>query len=141
MPGPGLLRGGAGYVYTRFSSGSPLRSDDAGLEPFGDVEEIRLSAQVFTPWSRTWSTQLFGVVSSAFESGAAPDDALSGVAGLGMTCRFSDRLSAGFGALLLHQLDSQAITFVPIVLVDWRITQRLALRSRQDVTLTYLLGA
>ena len=141
VPGPGLLAGGLDYVYTRFTLGSAHRPHDAGLEPFGRVEEIRLMAQVLTPWSKTWSSQLFAVVSSAFESGAAPEDALSGAVALGMTRRFSARLSAGFGALLVHQLEGHSITFLPIALVDWRITQRLTLRSRQDVTLTYLLGA
>ena len=141
VPGPGLLRGGVDYVYTRFSLGSPLRLGGAGSKTLGDVAEIRLSVQVFTPWSRTWSSQLFGVLSSAFESRAAPDDAVSGAVALGVTRRFSGRLSAGFGALLLHQLDSRAVTVVPIALVDWRITDRLALRSRQDVTLTYVLDA
>ena len=141
LPGLGLLRGGVDYAYTRFSSGSAFRLDDAVLETFGHVEEIRLSVQAFTPWSKTWSSQLFAVVSSAFESEAAPEDALSGAVALGMTRRFSARLSAGFGALLVHQMEGHSITILPIPLVDWRITQRLTLRSRQDVTLTYLLGA
>ena len=141
VPGPGLVRGGVGYAYTRFSLGSPLRMGGTESKTLGDVAEIRLSVQVFTPWSRTWSSQLFGVLSSAFESGAAPDDAVSGAVALGATRRFSGRLSAGFGALLLHQLDSRAVTVVPIALVDWQITERLALRSRQGVTLTYVLDA
>ena len=141
LPGLGLLRGGVDYAYTRFSRGSVFRLDDAGLETFGHVEDIRLSVQAFTPWSKTWSSQLFGVVSGAFEPGASLDNALSGAVALGMAHRFSARLSAGFGALLVHQMEGHSITFVPIVLVDWRITPRLALRSRRDVTLTYLLGA
>ena len=140
VPGPGLLRGGLDYVYTRFTLGSPRRPHGAALQPFGPVEEIRLTAQAFTPWSKTWSSLLFGVVSSAIESGTAAEDALSGAVALGMTHRFSARLTAGFGALLVHQLDGHAINFLPIPLVDWRITTRLTLRSRQDVTLTYLLG-
>ena len=141
VPGLGLVRGGVGYAYTRFSLGSPLRIGETESKTLGDVAEIRLSVQVFTPWSRTWSSQLFGVLSSAFESGAAPGDAVSGAAALGVTRRFSGRLSAGFGALLLHQLDSRVVSVVPIALVDWRITERLVLRSRQDVTLTYVLDA
>ena len=141
VPGPGLVRGGVGYAYTRFSLGSPIRTGGTESKTLGDVAEIRLSVQVFTPWSRTWSSQLFGVLSSAFESGAAPDDAVSGAVALGVTRRFSGRLSAGFGALLLHQLDGRAVTVVPIALVDWQITDRLVLRSRRDVRLTYVLDA
>ena len=40
---------------------------------------------------------------------------------------------------LLRPLGNRDITVVPIALVDWQVTDRLALRSRQDVTLTYLL--
>lgn len=141
LPALGLIRGGVEYVATRLSFGSPLRIDSGAFELSGQVEEYRLSAQVFTPWSKRWSSQLFGVVSSAFEPGVAPNEALSGASGVGMTHRFSDRLSAGFGALLLHQLDSQAVNFVPIVLLDWRVTERLTLRTREGVTLTYTIGA
>ena len=141
VPGLGLLRGGVDYVHTRFSFGSPRRLGAMGFDPFGSVEDIRLSAQVFTPWSETWSSQLIGVVSSAYASGAAPDDAVSGAVVLGMTRRFSDRLSAGFGVLVFHQLTSQAITFVPLALFDWQVTERLALRTGQDVSLTYQLDA
>ena len=141
VPGLGLLRGGVDYVYTRFSFGSPLRPGAMGFDPFGSVEEIRLSAQVFTPWSETWSSQLIGVVSSAYESGAGPDDAVSGAVVLGMTRRFSDRLSAGFGVLVFHQLTGRGVTFVPLAMVDWQVTERLGLRTGQDVSLTYRLDA
>lgn len=140
LPGPGLLRAGAAYAHTRFAFAPDTRLGPAGSEPFRHVQEMQVSAQLFTPWSSTWSSQLFGVVISAFETGAAPDSALSGVAGLGMMRRFSDRLSTGFGALLLYPLGEQAVTVVPIVLVDWQMTDRLALRSRQDIALTYLLN-
>jgi len=139
LPGPGLLRAGADYIHTRFAFASSTRLGLPGSEPFRHVQEVRLSAQLLTPWSNTWSSQLFGAVTSGFESGAAPDDALSGVAGLGVARRFSDRLSFGLGGLLLHQMGNQAITVVPILLLDWQMTERLALRSRQDITLSYLL--
>ena len=139
LPGPGLLRAGADYVHTRFAFGSNTRLGLSDSEPFRHVQEVRLSAQLLTPWSDIWSSQLFGAVTSGFESGAAPDDALSGIAGLGVVRRFSERLSIGLGGLLLHHMGNQAITVVPIVLLDWQMTERLALRSRQDVTLSYLL--
>ena len=141
LPGPGLLRAGADYVRTRFAFASNTRLGLPDSEPFRHVQEVRLSAQLLTPWSSTWSSQLFGAVTSGFESGAAPDDALSGIAGLGVARRFSDRLSFGLGGLLLHQISNQAITVVPIVLLDWQMTERLALRSRQDITLSYLLDS
>ena len=139
LPGPGLLRVGADYAHTRFVFAPGTRLGLAGSDPFRHVREVRLSAQVLTPWSDTWSSQLFGAVISAFEDGAAPGDAFSGVAGLGVIRRFSDGLSAGFGTLLLYPLGEQAVTILPIALIDWRITDRLALRSRQDVVLSYLL--
>ena len=139
LPGPGLLRAGAEYAHTRFAFAPGTRLGLAGSEPFRHVREVRLSALLLTPWSDTWSSQLFGAVISAFEAGAAPDNALSGVAGLGVIRSISDRLSAGFGTLLLHPLGKQSVTVLPIALVDWQITDRLALRSRQDVVLSYLL--
>ena len=139
LPGPGLLRAGADYVHTRFAFASNTRLGLSDSELFRHVREVRLSAQLLTPWSRTWSSQLFGAVTSGFESGAAPDDALSGIAGLGVARRFSDRLSMGLGGLLLHPMGSQAVTVVPIVLLDWQMTERLALRSRQAITLSYLI--
>ena len=139
LPGPGLLRAGADYVHTRFAFASNTRLGLSDSELFRHVREVRLSAQLLTPWSRTWSSQLFGAVTSGFESGAAPDATLSGIAGLGVARRFSDRLSMGLGGLLLHPMGSQAVTVVPIVLLDWQMTERLALRSRQAITLSYLI--
>lgn len=140
LPGPGLLRAGADYAHTWFAFASDTRLGPSGSELFRHVQEVRLSAQLLTPWSSAWSSLLFGAVTSGFESGAAPDDALSGMAGLGVMRRFSERLSIGLGGLLLHQMGSRAITVVPIVLLDWQMTERLALRSRQDITLSYLLA-
>ena len=139
LPGPGLLRAGADYVHTRFAFASNTRLGLSDSELFRHVREVRLSAQLLTPWSSTWSSQLFGAVTGGFESGAAPDDALSGLAGLGVARRFSDRLSVGLGGLLLHPMGSRAVTVVPIVLLDWQMTERLALRSRQAITLSYLI--
>ena len=139
LPGPGLLRAGVNYAHTRFAFASDTRLGAAGSEPFRHVQEVRLSAQLLTPLSKTWSSQIFGAVTSAFESGAAPADALGGIAALGVMYRSSERLSTGLGALLLRPLGNRDITVVPIALVDWQVTDRLALRSRQDITLTYLL--
>ena len=140
LPGPGMLRVGTEYAYTRFAFADDTRLGLAGSEPFRHVQEVRLSAHLFTPWSSTWRTQLFGAVTSGFESGAAPDNAFSGLAGLGVARRFSDRLSIGLGGFLLGQMGSEGTIVVPILLLDWQITERLALLSRQEITLTYLLN-
>lgn len=139
LPGPGLLRAGAEYAYTRFAFADDTRLGLAGSEPFRHVQEVRLSAQLLTPWSSTWRSQLFGAITSGFESGAAPDNAFSGIAGLGVVRRFSDRLSIGLGGLLLGHMGSEGTIVVPIVLLDWQITERLALRNRREITLAYLL--
>ena len=139
LPGPGLVRVGTGYTHARFAFHPDTRLGAAGSEPFRDVRELRLSAQLLTPWSETWSSLALGAVASAFEAGAEPHDSLSGVAVLGAMRRLSARLSAGVGVLLLHPLGKQAATVLPFFLVDWQVTDRLALRSRQDIRLTYLL--
>ena len=139
LRGPGLLRAGADYTHARFAFAPDARLGPSGPEPFRHVREVRLSAQLLTPWSEAWSTLALATIVSAFEIGAAPDDALSGVAVLGVMRRLSGRLSTGFGALLLKPLGAQTAVALPLVLVDWQITDRLALRSRQDITLTYLL--
>lgn len=141
LPPAGLMRAGVDYAHTRFGFASNTRFGPLGSEPFRRVQEVRLSAQLLSPLSKRWSSQVFGVLTSAFESGASPDDALSGIAGLGVTHRFSKRLSTGLGALLLHPLGNRAITVVPTVLIDWQITDRLVLRSRQEITLSYLFDA
>jgi len=140
LRGPGLLRVGTDYTHTRFAFASDTRLGASGSEPFRHVREVRLSVQLLTPWSDAWSTLALGTVVSAFEAGAAPHDALSGGTVLGVIRRLSDHLSTGFGTLLLKPLGEQVVTALPLVLVDWQITDRLALRSRQEITLTYLLG-
>ncbi len=137
LPGVGLLRAGVDYAHVRFAFAPDLRLDSADPVPFRRVQAMRLSAQIFRPLSTTWNSQIFGAVTSTFESAALPDDALSGVVGLGVMRRFSDRLSAGLGAILLYPLGNQAVTLVPIALVDWQIADRLTFRSRRDITLSY----
>lgn len=135
----GLVRVGTGYTHARFAFHPDTRLGEAGSEPFRDVREVRLSAQLLTPLSETWSSLALGAVASAFEAGADLDDALSGVAVLGVMRRRSARLSAGVGVLLLHPLGKRAATVLPFFLVDWQMMHRLTLRTRQDITLTYLL--
>ncbi len=56
-----------------------------------------------------------------------------------MMRRLPGHLSIGFGVLLLRPLGKQTVTVLPFVRLDWQITDRLALRSRQDITFTYFL--
>ena len=137
--GAGLLMAGADYTHTWFAFASGTRLGLSASEPFRHVRDVRLFVQFLTPWSESWSSLAFGTVVSAFEVGAAPEGALSGVVGLGMMRRLPGHLSIGFGVLLLHPLGEQIVTVLPFILVDWQITDRLALRSRQDIPLTYFL--
>ena len=139
VPGPGLLRIGVDYSHTRFAFARGVRHGPLGIEPFRVAEEVWLSAQLVTPLTGTWSSQFFGAATSAFESGASSDDTFSGAGGLGVMRRFSRRLAIGIGALFQESLSDRAITGVPMVLLDWQVTDRLALTSAQEVVLSYLL--
>lgn len=141
------VQGGAAYTWDRRHSVSlglgygRDRYDFSGAAGFGasppweDVHSVDVSAAVRYGLTRQWT--LFAVPSIRFtaEDGAAVGDAATGGLLGGALYRFSDRLSIGPGMGGVSQIED-SVDFFPILLIDWRITDTLALTTGRGVGAT-----
>jgi outer membrane receptor protein involved in Fe transport len=100
----------------------------AALRPWEDVEGVRAGASI--RWSLDDAWTIFAIPSLRFaaETGADLDDGLTGGAIAGASYRVNDRLSIGPGLGVFSDLEDSASVF-PVLLLDWRITDTLSLRT------------
>ena len=100
----------------------------AGLDPWDGIHSVRLAGAMRWRLNDSWT--LFGLPTVRYqgESGAEFEDSLAGGIIAGASKRFSDRLSIGPGFGYLSQLEDDAEIF-PILLVDWKITDCLTLKT------------
>jgi hypothetical protein len=124
---PGLrlgLTGGYGEQRYRFSG----EGDFSSLRPWGDAREVRLSGSLF--WQPTERWDLFAIPTlrwNAEDSASLSDGQIAGLL-TAASYEVNDRLSIGPGFGVYSELDDDT-DFFPILAVDWRITDRLSLRT------------
>jgi len=122
------LRAGvaAGYGERRydFSGGG----DFAGLDPWADVRDVRLSGSLNWRADERWNLFVTPTLRWNAERGASWDDGLTGGVLAAASYRFNDRLSIGPGFGVFSELDDGADWF-PILAIDWEITDTLSLRT------------
>lgn len=101
---------------------------DAAEDPWGRIEQYR--ASLFTRWGTAGGWTFFGGPSLRVdgEQGADLDEAWSAAFFGGASYRFSDRLSIGPGFGVAGQLEDDT-SYFPIILVDWKITDQLRLKT------------
>ena len=97
----------------------------AGLDPWDDIQSVRLGA--FLRWlpNADWTLFLAPSLDVITENSADTDNALSGGVLAGFTYRFNDKLTLGPGVLIYSQIEDDPIIF-PILLIRWQITDRLS---------------
>ncbi len=118
-----------GYGYDGYdfdADGSGL----AALDPWGDVQDFRVSVPLRAGIGEKLDVFAVPSVSWRGESGADLGDAATGGATLGATWRFSDDLRLGAGLGAFSEIEDDA-TFFPILLVDWQITESFSLETGQ----------
>jgi hypothetical protein len=112
-------------------------SDDFGFaeKPWDRIDQLRLSVPVTWAFDEQWT--LFAVPTLRFygESGASTGDSATGGALAGVSYRFSDTLTIGPGLGVLSQLEDSASVF-PILIVDWKITDRISLETGRGLGAT-----
>lgn len=115
---------GAGTTDYDFSSQTTIE----GLTPWGRVQDYRLSFPVrFAPTDNTRAIVIPSVRTFA-EAGASKGDGVSAGFIGGFSYRFSDTLSLGPGMGYFDDVGDETNAF-PIILVDWKITDRLSLNT------------
>ena len=115
---------GAGYADYDFSSGAQV----GGTRPWGNVRDVSLSLPVrFSPAERA-DVIVIPSVRSFYEEGADFDEGRTEGVIAAAGWKFSDSLTLGPGFGWFTELGGGNNAF-PIILVDWKITQRLSLTT------------
>jgi hypothetical protein len=114
-----------------FSDDSPASA--AGID---DVAANRFGVNVRRDLNGKWS--LFGNVDTTFNvaEGASWGDGRTSGGLLSFSRRVNDRFSFSIGLVARSQLEERA-RVLPIPGIDWKITERLSLRTAQGVTLSW----
>ena len=113
---------------------------DAHFSPqnnlFNEIHSLKASAFYAYNIDKRWSAFATGSLTFSAEQTGDWGDGMHGFAGCGAIYKFSDALSAGFGGAAYSRMDRDWIGF-PVVFVDWRITERLSLRTFSGAALLY----
>lgn len=99
-----------------------------GLDPWGRIRDLRLSAPVQYAVDDAWT--LYGIPSLRFnaESGASLGDGQTAGLLAGAAYRVSERLQIGPGLGVFSELEDDPSVF-PILIIDWMITDSLSLET------------
>ncbi len=125
------LSAGVGQRNYSFTGNAGL----GGARPWSEVRDARLSASFNWQASERWNVFAIPSVRWAAETGASLDDGRTGGLLAAATYRFNDRLSIGPGFGVFSDLEEDADWF-PILAVDWRITDRISLRTARGFAAT-----
>jgi len=111
-------------------------SDDAalGAARWNDVQETRLGAQFVLPGRKGIAYVLGSNVGLARENGADTSESLTCGAMLGVSRSFAPDRTLGFG--LAFQQRPEHSRLMPVVLVDWRFSERLRLANAHSASPT-----
>ena len=101
---------------------------DLATAPWNNIDNFRIG--VFTRWAfeNKWTSFAAASVRGYGEPDVDLSDALTGAVFGGASYRFNERLSLGPGLGVVGQLDDQPMVF-PVIVVDWKITEKLSLST------------
>ncbi len=100
----------------------------AALDPWRDVRTLSASGFVRWRFESDWTLFAIPVLGASAERGASLGDGVYGGGLAGVSYRFGERLTLGPGVGAFTEIEGEAIAF-PILLVDWKIADRLSLRT------------
>lgn len=107
----------------------------AGLKPWKDIDTLRFGLPLRYHFDDKLRLFLLPTLRFAAESSANLDDGASGGVLGGVSYRVSDRLTIGPGVGVLTRIKASTDVF-PILLVDWKITERLSLETGRGLAAT-----
>lgn len=107
----------------------------AGLDPWDKVHSLRAGAFVRWTVEDRWTIFLLPTIRTSFEEGGSAGQGIQGGGFAGFSYRFSDTLEIGPGFGAISQIEDSPSVF-PVILVDWRITEDLTLRTGRGLGAT-----
>ncbi len=142
-----FIQGGATYVpklgrsvtisvgYGRNSYDFSGATGLAGLAPWKDIDTLRFGLPVRYRFDERLTLFLLPTLRFSVASSGSLDDGASGGALGGFSYRVSDRLSIGPGVGVLTRIEASTDVF-PILLINWKITDRLSLETGRGLAAT-----
>lgn len=122
----------AGYDRWEFDFKNATTLDAAGGKPWSGVNDVNATVTFANRIDDKWSYVSGAFVRSAFADGADAGDGVTFGGILGVTYAFSDRFSLG-GGLIASSVIEDDWRLLPIVTIDWKITDKLSLRTNPGV--------
>ncbi len=107
----------------------------AGLRPWKDINSYRVSAPVRWAFNDRWAGFVVPSLRFVAENDAKLGESVSGGGFTGMTYRWNDRLTVGPGIGVMTQIEDDPSVF-PVVLINWKITDRLSLGTGRGLGAT-----
>ena len=115
------------YVLDSYDFSTP--NGLAAVEPWSDINQVDFGFVLNYNISSDWSVWGGGIFEFSFENGAAWDDSFTAGGLFGVTCVVNDDLILGGGLAVVQRIEDD-VRFVPIVIVNWNITNDLVFTSR-----------
>ncbi len=115
-----------GYGYDGYDFSGSGRF--GAFQPWSHINSYRISTPVRWGFGEKWTLFFIPTLRFTAESGADLDDAAQGGGFAGFSYQFNDRLTLGPGIGALTQIEDSASVF-PVILIDWKITDRLSLKT------------
>ena len=100
----------------------------AALSPWKNIHSYRVSMPVRWGFNEAWTVFVIPALGVFAESGAELEDAMRGGGFAGISYRFGDQLTIGPGIGVMSEIEDSATVF-PVLIVKWKITDRLALET------------
>jgi hypothetical protein len=113
------------YDYTDYRFSSPTAF--GGLAPWDDIQRIGLSAPLVFSGANGWSYLVTPSVDYFMEDDAKSSEALAYGAVVAAAKRFGPDRLLGFGVGVFDRLEE--VSVLPVILVDWKLTERLRIEN------------
>ncbi|MBT8347335.1 MAG: TonB-dependent receptor [Desulfofustis sp.] len=117
-----------GYTYNGYSFSSGKEPGPFADKPWDDIHSLSLGVPMRYGLNSDWSTFFIPSVRFTGDGDADVGDTMTGGLLGGFAYRFGDRLTIGPGIGVFSQLEESA-TVIPILIVDWKITDKLSLET------------
>ena len=126
-----VLRGGAEFSFYSFDgSAGVIPSAPTIEEPFDDVYELRVAPLLRVTPDEGWRWFVGGSLTSSGEPDADFADTLAGGGLAGASFEITDTFRLGAALSVTTRLEG-GVFVLPIPIIEWDITDRLALRTRE----------
>lgn len=122
-----------GYSYDGYDFSNS--SSEGLVSPWDDIHTVSLGIPARVRIDNQWTGFFIPSVRSTGESGSEFDQTVTGGLLAGASYRFGNSLTIGPGIGVFSQLEESA-TVIPILIIDWKITDKLSLDTGRGLGAT-----